>query len=88
MRLDKFLKVARLIKQRQKAKNICDMGAAKINGQIAKAGTKVKLDDIIDIVVGNRRLTAQILKVPTGNVAKQEAASLIDIKKEIILNED
>ncbi|MGB3975653.1 MAG: S4 domain-containing protein [bacterium] len=87
MRLDKFLKVSRLIKQRQKAKDICDMGSAKINGKIVKPGHKIKPGDIIDVIVGNRQISAEILIIPSGNVSKHDAASLIDIKEERFLNE-
>ncbi len=86
MRLDKFLKVSRLIKQRQRAKDICDMGSAKVNGKPVKPGYKIKSGDIIEIIIGNRLISAEILSIPTGNVSKHDAASLIDIKEEHILN--
>ncbi|MBN1879242.1 RNA-binding S4 domain-containing protein [bacterium] len=87
MRLDKFLKVSRLVKQRQRAKTICDSGSARINGRVEKAGAQVKAGDFLEIVIGNRQISAVILSVPAGNVSKSDAAILVDIKKETILDE-
>lgn len=54
MRLDKYLKVSRLIKRRTLAKEISDQGRVKVNGQTAKAGTDVKVDDTIEIQFGQK----------------------------------
>lgn len=87
MRLDKFLKVSRMIKQRQRAKTICDAGTARINGRVAKAGTTVRTGDRIEIIIGNRQITAIVREVPAGNIPKSLASELIEITKETIIDE-
>lgn len=76
MRLDKFLKVSRLIKRRTVANEVSDMGRVLINGNQAKPAKQIKENDIITIEYANRTVKAQILKVPTTNVSIQEAPSL------------
>lgn len=76
MRLDKFLKVSRLIKRRTVANEVSDMGRVLINGNSAKPAKQIKENDIITIEYANRTVKAQILKVPTTNVSIQEAPSL------------
>ncbi|CDE99953.1 MAG TPA: RNA-binding S4 domain-containing protein [Cyanobacteria bacterium UBA10660] len=76
MRLDKFLKVSRLIKRRTVANEVSDMGRVLINGNPAKPAKQIKENDIITIEYANRTVKAQILKVPTTNVSIQEAPSL------------
>lgn len=76
MRLDKFLKVSRLIKRRTVANEVSDMGRVLINGNPAKPAKQVKENDIITIEYANSTIKAQILKVPTTNVSIQEAPSL------------
>ena len=79
MRLDKFLKTSRLIKQRSKAKLLCDAGAVLINGKAAKAGSIVNTGDRISAFSGNRRLEAIVLEVPVNNVSKAKSKELIEI---------
>ena len=81
MRLDKFLKVSRLIKRRTVANEVSDMGRVLINGNPAKAAKQVKENDIITIEYANRTVKAKVLKVPTGNVSIQESNSLYKIIK-------
>lgn len=76
MRLDKFLKVSRLIKRRTVANEVSEMGRVLINGNPAKPAKQIKENDIITIEYANRTVKAQILKVPTTNVSIQEAPSL------------
>lgn len=76
MRLDKFLKVSRLIKRRTVANEVSDMGRVLINGTPAKPAKQIKENDIITIEYANRTVKAQILKVPTTNVSIQEDPSL------------
>lgn len=73
MRLDKYLKVSRIIKRRTVAKEACDTGRVSINGKEAKPGTEVKAGDIIEIRFGNRFLKAEILD--TSEVVRKEAAA-------------
>lgn len=79
MRLDKFLKVSRLIKRRTVANEVSDMGRIIVNGNPAKAAKQLKEGDIIEIEYANRTVKVKVLKVPTGNVSVQEAASLYEI---------
>jgi len=60
MRLDKFLKVSRLIKRRTVANEACDAGRVTINGKAAKAGTKVINGDIIEIAFGTNQVKVQV----------------------------
>jgi ribosomal 50S subunit-recycling heat shock protein len=72
MRLDKFLKVSRLIKRRTVANEACDAGRILVNGKVAKASLKVKPGDIIEIEFGTR-----VVKVKVENIndtAKKEEA--------------
>ena len=81
MRLDKFLKVSRLIKRRTVANEVSDMGRVFINGNPAKPAKQVKQNDIIEIEYASRTLKVKILKVPQGSVSVQEAATLYEIVK-------
>lgn len=63
MRLDKFLKVSRIIKRRTLAKEVCDGGKIKINGNTAKAGSVVKPGDTLEIGFGEKVTRYEILKV-------------------------
>ncbi|MBC7323945.1 MAG: RNA-binding S4 domain-containing protein [Moorella sp. (in: Bacteria)] len=72
MRLDKFLKVSRLIKRRTLAKEICDGGAVEVNHRLAKASTEVKRGDIITLKLGNRWQTVEVLATPE-NIAADRA---------------
>lgn len=75
MRLDKFLKVSRLIKRRTVANEACDAGRVLVNGKVAKAGLNVKVGDIIEIQFGNREVKAEILNI-AETVRKDEAKDL------------
>jgi ribosomal 50S subunit-recycling heat shock protein len=63
MRLDKYLKVSRIIKRRTVAKEVCDAGRIKINGRQAKAGSEVAVGDRLEISFGGRLLVAEVLQV-------------------------
>ena len=75
MRLDKFLKVSRLIKRRTVANEACDAGRVLINGAVAKASTKVKKGDIIEIQFGTKTVKAEVLNL-RDTTKKEEAADL------------
>ena len=75
MRLDKYLKVSRLIKRRTIAKEICDGGKVKINGKTAKAGSEVKIGDKLEIGFGQRQLVAEVLDIKE-TVRAEEAKDL------------
>ena len=79
MRLDKFLKVSRLIKRRTVANTVSEMGRVNVNGNPAKPAKQLKIGDIIEIEYSNRIEKVEILKIPNGNVSIQEADSLYKI---------
>ena len=79
MRLDKFLKVSRLIKRRTVANAVSEMGRILVNGNSAKPAKQLKVGDIIEIEYSNRVEKVEVLVVPTGNVSVQEASSLYKI---------
>ena len=78
MRLDKFLKVSRIIKRRTVANEVSDLGRVLVNGNPAKAAKQLKEGDIIKIENPNKITTVKVLKIPQGNVSVQEAPSLYE----------
>ena len=79
MRLDKFLKVSRIIKRRTVANEVSDMGRILVNGNVAKPSKQLKEGDIIIIEYANRNVKVKVIKIPTNNVSVQEASSLYEI---------
>jgi len=88
MRLDMFLKVSRLVKRRSVAKELCDKGRVHVGGSSAKAGREVKPGDVIALRLPRRKVTAEILETPTGNVTKERAATLYRIIEDTALTEE
>ena len=82
MRLDKFLKVSRLIKRRTVANEISDTGRVYVNGNIAKPAKILKVGDVIKIEYANKNLVVKVLTIPTGNVSIQQASELYEIIEE------
>ena len=76
MRLDKFLKVSRLIKRRTVANSVTEMGRVLVNGNPSKPAKQLKVGDVIEIEYANRTEKFEVLIVPEGNVSVQEASSL------------
>lgn len=83
MRLDKFLKVSRLIKRRTVSNEVSDMGRVYVNNLIAKPSKQLKVGDIIRIEYHNRNVEATVLKIPANNVSIQEAPTLYELTKDI-----
>lgn len=81
MRLDKFLKVSRVIKRRTVAKEVCGQGQARINGRAAKAGSEVKSGDRVEITLGEKIIRFEILEI-RENVAAREAPDLYRMLEE------
>ena len=81
MRLDKFLKVSRIIKRRTVANEACDGGRVSINGKVAKAGAEVKENDVMEIRFGNRVGKYQIIDVREV-VRKANAAEMYKVLEE------
>ena len=75
MRLDKYLKVSRLIKRRTVANEACDGGRITVNGRVAKASNDVKIGDVIESAFGHRTLRVKVLGVEE-TVKKDAAAAL------------
>ena len=75
MRLDKYLKVSRIIKRRTVAKEVCESGRITINNKVAKPSTKIKEGDIIEITFANRKLKAQIVNI-AEHVRKEDTKEM------------
>ena len=75
MRLDKYLKVSRLIKRRTVANEACDNGRISVNGRVVKASYDVKVGDKIEISMGTRTVAVEVLEV-SDNVRKDDAAGM------------
>lgn len=75
MRLDKYLKVSRLIKRRTIANEACDAGRVMINDKVAKASQEVKIGDIIEIGFGNKSVKAEVLAIKE-TTRKDEASEM------------
>ena len=75
MRLDKYLKVSRLIKRRTVANDACDAGRVSVNGKAARASYDVKVGDVIEISFGNKAVKAEVLRVQE-TVKKEEAGEM------------
>jgi ribosomal 50S subunit-recycling heat shock protein len=78
MRLDKYLKVARIIKRRTVANEACDAAHVTVNGRPAKASYDVKVGDLIEVTFGARALRIRVLEIKE-TVGKDAAASLYEV---------
>ncbi len=75
MRLDKYLKVSRLIKRRTVANEACDNGRISVNGRVVKASYEVKVGDRIEIAMGPRTVAVEVVQV-ADNVRKDDAVTM------------
>lgn len=75
MRLDKYLKVSRIIKRRTVAKEACESGRVTINAKVAKASTEIKENDIIEIAFANRSIKAKVINI-AEHVKKEDAKDM------------
>lgn len=87
MRLDKFMKVARIIKRRSVAKEVSDQGRILINGREAKASSTVKVGDELTVQFGQKLLTVRIEQL-LETTKKDEATSMYSIIKEEKLHQE
>ena len=78
MRLDKYLKVSRLIKRRTVANDACDNGRITVNGKIAKASYDVKVGDVMEVNLGSRPLKVKVVDV-AETVRKENASALFEV---------
>lgn len=81
MRLDKYLKVSRIIKRRTVAKEVADKGRVKVNGILAKSSTDLKIGDQIEIRFGNKRLLIRVVEMK-DSTKKEDAVKMYDIISE------
>lgn len=81
MRLDKYLKTARILKRRTVSKELADQQRVYVNGRIAKPSTEVKLGDEVRILFGYRELTVRVLQTPK-QVSKSDAALMFEVMDE------
>ncbi len=81
MRLDKFLKVSRLIKRRTVANDACDASRILVNGKIAKASYNVKLGDLISVAFGSKTITVKVLEIKE-TTKKSESVSMYEVVSE------
>ncbi len=78
MRLDKYLKVSRIIKRRTVANEVCDAKRVQVNGKVARASYDVKVGDVIEIQMGEHLLRAKVLLV-SEHVTKADASAMYEI---------
>ena len=78
MRLDKFLKVSRVIKRRTVANDVCSQGRVTVNGRTAKPSVKLKVGDVVSIAFGNGLVTFRVLSIEQ-TMRKEDASSMYEI---------
>ncbi|WP_159722323.1 RNA-binding S4 domain-containing protein [Enterococcus sp. CSURQ0835] len=81
MRLDKFLKISRIIKRRSVAKEVADKGRIQVNGKLAKSSTDVKVGDDVKIRFGNKVLEVKVAELHEST-KKDDAAQMYEIIRE------
>ena len=79
MRLDKYLKISRLIKRRTVANEMCDRGRVKINDKVAKASVEVKIGDIIEIGFGEKVTKVEVLAI-AEHMSKEGASGMYEAR--------
>ncbi|EHJ08345.1 RNA-binding S4 domain-containing protein [Staphylococcus simiae] len=87
MRLDKYLKVSRLIKRRTLAKEMSDQGRITVNGNVAKAGTDIKVGDQLVIRFGQKLVTVKVTAL-NEHASKENAKGMFELIEEQKINED
>lgn len=81
MRIDKYLKISRILKRRPVAKELADNDRLFINGRIAKAASEVEVGDIIKIMFGHRTITIRVLGIQE-QASKQDALAMYEVIEE------
>lgn len=84
MRIDKYLKVSRILKRRSISKELADQDRVLINGKVAKPSTEVKIGDEIELFFGHRRLKVRVLTTEFS-IRKADAISMYEVIEESIL---
>ncbi len=78
MRLDKYLKISRIIKRRTVANDACDAGHVTVNGKVARASYDVKINDIVEITFGEKTVKIRVIGIPE-HVQKADASTIYEI---------
>ena len=78
MRLDKYLKVSRIVKRRTVANEAADNGRCEVNGKVAKPSLQIKVGDIVEVAFGNRKLKFKILETPE-HVKKENVEFMYEV---------
>jgi ribosomal 50S subunit-recycling heat shock protein len=78
MRIDKFLKVSRIIKRRTLANEACDREKVSINGRVAKAGSEVKVGDVVEVRFGANTTKFRVLRI-TEHAKKEESVDMYEL---------
>lgn len=78
MRLDKFLKLSRVIKRRTVANDVCQAGRVSVNNRPAKAGTKLKIGDVVTVLFGGRAVSFKVMALPESP-RRDEASSMYEL---------
>ncbi len=87
LRLDKYLKTARILKRRTVAKELADQQRVFVNGKVAKPSTEVEVNDVIKVVFGYRELTVRVLMIQK-QVNKNDAALMFEVIEEVLLKKE
>lgn len=87
MRLDKYLKTARILKRRTVSKELADQQRVYVNGKIAKPSTEVRIGDLIKVIFGYRELTVRVLMIQK-QVNKSDAALMFEVVEEKLLKKE
>lgn len=87
MRIDKYLKVARVLKRRTVAKELGDQGRLSINDKVVKASTEVQIGDVIDIYFGNRHLKIRVLDIKSTFKKTDDPLFEIIAQEKVLSNE-
>lgn len=87
MRLDKYLKISRVIKRRTLAKDIIDIGLVKINNKKAKPSSEVKEHDVLELTLGERILLIEVLSLASFS-SKEKASEMYRIINEKVIKND
>ena len=85
MRLDKYLKVSRIIKRRTLAKEVADNGRIHVNGKVAKSSTKLEVGDNITIQFGNKIVEVKVLEL-RDSTKKEDATNMFELVSEKVLD--
>ena len=88
MRVDVFLRAARLVKRRSLAKELCDEGAVVVNGRTARAGREVRAGDELGLNLRNRRLRVEVVAVPERAPRASEARELYSVVSDERIREE